>query len=208
MVRLRSFGKFSFRVTDSIVLLNTLVGTQNQVHHRGGDRLPEGYGCGTADRSSGQRPASACSTCRNTTTRSPPAHGPRWRPSSTSTSWNWSTCSSRPSLLRRRVQKAIDTRSAMEAVGDLNAFMRYQTAQEHVEDGRKRWRWRGDGDGDGSGLRHDDARHDPAGDEPAGSATASSPASGRPRLRFRPLGVSTSATWLPQSPIHARWCGR
>jgi membrane protease subunit (stomatin/prohibitin family) len=31
MVRLRSFGKFSFRVSDSAVLLNTLVGTQGKV---------------------------------------------------------------------------------------------------------------------------------------------------------------------------------
>ncbi|MDP7304684.1 MAG: SPFH domain-containing protein, partial [Pirellulaceae bacterium] len=30
MVRLRSFGKFSFRVTDSALLLNTLVGTQGK----------------------------------------------------------------------------------------------------------------------------------------------------------------------------------
>ncbi len=40
------------------------------------------------------------------------------------------------------VQKAIDARSAMGAVGDLNAFLRYQAANSLTEDGRDRGRLR------------------------------------------------------------------
>ena len=39
MVRLRSFGKYSLRVADSSVLINTLVGTQGKYTTEAGDRF-------------------------------------------------------------------------------------------------------------------------------------------------------------------------
>ena len=65
------------------------------------------------------------------------------------------------------VQQAIDARSSMGAVGDLNAFMKFQAAQsmaKMAQQGGGAARAR-DGHGHGRRLRDDDARHDPRRDD-------------------------------------------
>ena len=105
MVRLRSFGKYSFRVVDSPLLLEHAGRHAGQVHHRRGHVVPQGPDRRPADRSAGHAEDRACSTCRRSTTRSPRARGRRWPRSSPSTAWNWSTSSSTPSRRPRKSRR-------------------------------------------------------------------------------------------------------
>lgn len=127
MVRLRAFGKYSFRVVDSTLLLNTLVGTQGKyttdeatsflrdlVTSRLTDLL------GTIGKSLLDLPAKYDEV----------ASGTRAKVSEDFAKYGielvdfFITSITPP----EEVQKAIDTRSSMGAIGDLNAFMKYQAA--------------------------------------------------------------------------------
>jgi membrane protease subunit (stomatin/prohibitin family) len=128
MVRLRSFGKYSFRVVDSAVLLNTLVGTQGKytteeissflkdlVVARLADLL------GTLGMSVLDMPARYDEIAAGTRAKVGEEFG-KYGLELVDLFINAITPP-------EEVQKAIDARSAMGAVGDLNAFMKFQAAQ-------------------------------------------------------------------------------
>ncbi|MEE8451669.1 MAG: SPFH domain-containing protein [Thermoguttaceae bacterium] len=127
MVRLRSFGKYSFRVIDSGLLLNTLVGTQGKftteevtsflkdlIVSRLTDLL------GTLGTSLLDLPARYDEI----------AAGTRAKVAEDFAKYGLELADFFINAITppEEVQKAIDTRSAMGAVGDLNAFMKFQAA--------------------------------------------------------------------------------
>ena len=127
MVRLRSFGKFSFRVVDSTLLLNTLVGTQGKyttddvtsflkdlIVARLTDLL------GTLGTSLLDMPARYDEIGAGTRAKVAEEFG-KYGLELVDFFVNAITPP-------EEVQKAIDARSAMGAVGDLNAFMKFQAA--------------------------------------------------------------------------------
>lgn len=128
MVRLRSFGKYSFRVFDSPLLLNTLVGTQGKyttdeitaflkdlIVARLADLL------GNLQMSVLDLPGKYDELAAGTRAKVGEEFG-KYGLELVDFFINAITPP-------EEVQKAIDARSAMGAVGDLNAFMRFQAAQ-------------------------------------------------------------------------------
>lgn len=128
MVRLRSFGKYSFRVVDSAVLLNTLVGTQGKytteeitsflkdlIVSRLADLL------GTAKMSLLDLAAKYDEI----------SGGARAKVSEVFAKYGLELVDFFVNAITppEEVQKAIDARSSMGAVGDLNAYLKFQTAQ-------------------------------------------------------------------------------
>jgi membrane protease subunit (stomatin/prohibitin family) len=127
MVRLRSFGKYSFRVVDSALLINTLVGTQGKyttdevsdflkdlIVARLADLL------GTAGINLLDLPAKYDEIASGTRAKVGEEFG-KYGLELVDFFINAVTPP-------EEVQKAIDARSAMGAVGDLNAFMKFQAA--------------------------------------------------------------------------------
>ena len=127
MVRLRSFGKYSFRVVDSALLINTLVGTQGKyttdevsdflkdlIVARLADLL------GTAGISLLDLPAKYDEIASGTRAKVTEEFG-KYGLELVDFFINAVTPP-------EEVQKAIDARSAMGAVGDLNAFVKFQAA--------------------------------------------------------------------------------
>jgi membrane protease subunit (stomatin/prohibitin family) len=127
MVRLRSFGKYSFRVVDSPLLINMLVGTQGKyttdevatflkdlIVARLTDLL------GTLGTSLLDLPAKYDEI----------ASGTRAKVSEEFGKYGLELVDFFINAITppEEVQKAIDARSAMGAVGDLNAFMKFQAA--------------------------------------------------------------------------------
>ena len=127
MVRLRSFGKYSFRVADSEVLLNTLVGTQgkyttDEVTSYLRDlivaRLTDLLGTlniGILDLPSHYDEVAA---------------GTRAKVAEEFARYGLELADFFINAITppEEVQKAIDARSSMGAIGDLNAFMKFQAA--------------------------------------------------------------------------------
>ncbi len=128
IVRLRSFGKYSFRVIDSAVLLNTLVGTQGKyttddvtsflrdlIVSRMTDLL------GTLNISLLDLPARYDEV----------GSGTRAKVAEEFSKYGLELVDFFINAVTppEEVQKAIDQRSSMGAVGNLNAFMQYQAAQ-------------------------------------------------------------------------------
>lgn len=128
MVRLRSFGKFSFRVTDSIVLLNTLVGTQNKYTTEEVTAYLKDMVVARLTDLLGSAGFSLLDLPQH---YDEIAAGTRAKVAAEFDKYGLELVDLFISAITppEEVQKAIDTRSAMGAVGDLNAFMRYQTAQ-------------------------------------------------------------------------------
>lgn len=128
MVRLRSFGKYSFRVADSTVLLNTLVGTQGKyttaeatsfLRDLAVSRLTDLIGTlGISLLDLPARYDEIASATRAKVAEDFDKYGLELV--------DFFISAITPP---EEVQRAIDTRSSMGAVGDLNAFMKYQTAQ-------------------------------------------------------------------------------
>jgi membrane protease subunit (stomatin/prohibitin family) len=127
MVRLRSFGKFSFRIADATVLLNTLVGTQGKyttdevtaflkdlIVSRMTDVL------GTSNRSLLDLPSRFDEIGAATRVRVAEEFG-KYGLELVDFFINAITPP-------EEVQKAIDARSSMGAIGDLRAFTMYQAA--------------------------------------------------------------------------------
>ncbi len=127
MVRLRSFGKYSFRVVDSPLLINTLVGTQNRytteavasylkdlIVARLADLL------GTLKIGLLDLPAKYDEV----------AAGTRAKLAEEFAKYGLELVDFFINSITppEEVQKAIDARSSMGAVGDLNAYMRFQAA--------------------------------------------------------------------------------
>jgi len=128
MVRLRSFGKYSFRVRDSKLLLNTLVGTQgkyttDEAHSFLRDLVTSRLSdlLGTLKVSLLELPAKYDEL----------ASAARAKVSEDFAKYGLELVDFFINAITppEEVQKAIDTRSSMGAVGDLNAFMKYQAAQ-------------------------------------------------------------------------------
>lgn len=128
MVRLRSFGKYSFRLVDSALLLNTLVGTQGKyttdevtsflrdlIVSRLTDLL------GTLKISMLDLPSRYDEVASATRAKVSEEFGKYGLELS-----DFFISAITPP---EEVQKAIDSRSAMGAVGSLDAFMKYQAAQ-------------------------------------------------------------------------------
>jgi membrane protease subunit (stomatin/prohibitin family) len=128
MVRLRSFGKFSFRAVDSAVLLNTLVGTQGKftteeitaylrdlIVSRLADLLGS-LGVSLLDLPAKFEELSSAT---------------RVKVSEDFAKYGLELVDLFINAITppEDVQKAIDARSSMGAVGDLNAYMKYQAAQ-------------------------------------------------------------------------------
>jgi len=127
MVRLRSFGKYSFRVSDSQLLINTLIGTQGKystdeatsylrdmIVSRLADLM------GTLGISMLDLPAKYDEIAAGTRAKVAEEFG-KYGLELVDFFINAITPP-------EEVQKAIDARSAMGAVGDLNAFMKFQAA--------------------------------------------------------------------------------
>lgn len=127
MVRLRSFGKYSFRVVDSEVLLNSLVGTQGKyttdevasfLRDLAVSRLAEMLGTikiGVLDLPGHYDELAA---------------GTRVKVSEDFAKYGLELADFFINAITppEEVQKAIDARSSMGAIGDLNAFMKFQAA--------------------------------------------------------------------------------
>lgn len=128
MVRLRSFGKYSFRVVDAPLLLNTLVGTQGKftteevtsfLRDMIVSRLTDLLGTlGTSLLDLPARYDEVGSATRAKVAEEFDKYGLELV--------DFFISAITPP---EEVQKAIDARSAMGAVGDLNAFMKFQAAQ-------------------------------------------------------------------------------
>jgi len=154
MVRLRSFGKYSFRVTDSDVLLNTLVGSQgkyttDEVTSYLRDlivaRLTDLLGTlniGILDLPSRYDEVAA---------------GTRAKVAEEFAKYGLELADFFINAITppEEVQKAIDARSSMGAIGDLNAFMKFQAAnsmQKMAEQGGESGGAMGMGMGAGFGM--------------------------------------------------------
>jgi membrane protease subunit (stomatin/prohibitin family) len=127
MVRLRGFGKYSFRVKDSSLLVNTLVGTQGKYTTDAAtsffrdlivSRLADVLG--TAKNSMLDLPGQYDELAGETKTKVVEEFG-KYGLELVDFFINAITPP-------EEVQKAIDARSSMGAVGDLNAFMKFQAA--------------------------------------------------------------------------------
>lgn len=128
MVRLRSFGKYSFRVVDSTLLINTLVGTQGKY---------------TTDEATAYlrdlivaRLADLLGTLKIGLLDLPARYdelsaGTRAKVGEEFAKYGLELVDFFVNAITppEEVQKAIDARSAMGAVGDLNAFLKFQAAQ-------------------------------------------------------------------------------
>ena len=128
MVRLRAFGKYSFRCVDAPLLVNTLVGTQGRYTT---DQVTQQLRDGIV-----ARLADVLGTLRIGMLELPArydevASAVRLRVAEDFARYGLELVDFFISAITppEEVQKAIDARSAMGAVGDLNAFMKFQTAQ-------------------------------------------------------------------------------
>ena len=110
------------------------------------------------------------------------------------------------------VQKAIDTRSSMGVVGDLNAYMKFQAAQsmskmaERGGDGGAM----GMGFGAGMGMMMPQMMREAmqTGGAAGGPAAPGAAAPSRPAAGTRPQVCSTSPSWHAPPPIPKRSCGK
>lgn len=128
MVRLRSFGKYSIRVRDAKLLVNTLVGTQgkfttDEVHSFLRDLVTSRLTdlLGTLKFSLLELPAKYDEV----------ASGARAKVTEDFAKYGLELVDFFINAITppEEVQQAIDARSSMGAVGDLNAFMKFQAAQ-------------------------------------------------------------------------------
>lgn len=205
MVRLRSFGKYSFRVRDAEVLVNTLVGTQGKytteevtaflkdlVVARLTDLL------GTLQMSLLDLPAKYDEI----------ASGTRAKVALDFTKYGLELTDFFINAITPpdEVQRMIDTRSGMAAVGDLNSFLKYQMAQsltKMAEKGGEASGAMGMGYGAGFGMMMPGMMQQ-AMREAAGAPTPS----GMPLSQSAPVGAmvvppATAATapGIPEPPV-------
>ncbi len=128
MVRLRAFGKYSFRVSDSALLVNTLVGSQGKYTTETATAYLKDLICarltdllGTLGIGLLDLPSKYDEV----------ASAVRAKVADEFQQYGLSLVDLFINAITppEEVQKAIDARSAMGALGDLNAYLRYQTAQ-------------------------------------------------------------------------------
>jgi membrane protease subunit (stomatin/prohibitin family) len=128
MVRLRSFGKYSLRVVDSSVLLNTLVGTQGKYTT---DEVTSFLRDLIVSRMADMLGAAGMSLLDMPTHYEQIASGTRAKVTADFAKYGLELVDFFINAITPpdEVQQAIDARSSMGAVGDLNAFMKFQAAQ-------------------------------------------------------------------------------
>jgi len=128
MVRLRSFGKFSFRVTDAKLLLNTLVGTQGKYTT---DDIQSFLRDLVTSRLSDLMGTLKIGLLDMPAKYDEIASGARAKVAEDFGKYGLELVDFFINAITppEEVQKAIDARSSMGAVGDLNAFMKFQAAQ-------------------------------------------------------------------------------
>ncbi|HVC98331.1 MAG TPA: SPFH domain-containing protein, partial [Pirellulales bacterium] len=128
MVRLRSFGKFSFRVADAKLLLNTLVGTQGKFTT---DDIQSFLRDLVTSRLSDLMGTLKIGLLDMPAKYDEIASGARAKVAEDFGKYGLELVDFFINAITppEEVQKAIDARSAMGAVGDLNAFMKFQAAQ-------------------------------------------------------------------------------
>ncbi len=128
MVRLRSFGKYSLRVVDSSVLLNTLVGTQGNYTT---DEVTSFLRDLVVSRLADLLGAAGLSLLDMPTHYEQIASGTRAKVAADFAKYGLELVDFFINAITPpdEVQQAIDARSSMGAVGDLNAFMKFQAAQ-------------------------------------------------------------------------------
>jgi membrane protease subunit (stomatin/prohibitin family) len=128
MVRLRSFGKYSFRVADSPLLLNTLVGTQGKYTTEEVTSYQRDLIVSRLTDMLGQ---TGISLLELPARYDEIASGARAKVAEDFAKYGLELVDLFVSAITppEEVQKAIDTRSSMGVVGDLNAYMKFQAAQ-------------------------------------------------------------------------------
>jgi membrane protease subunit (stomatin/prohibitin family) len=128
MVRLRSFGKYSLRVVDSSILLNTLVGTQGKYTT---DEVTSFLRDLIVSRMADMLGAAGMSLLDMPTHYEQIASGTRAKVTADFAKYGLELVDFFINAITPpdEVQQAIDARSSMGAVGDLNAFMKFQAAQ-------------------------------------------------------------------------------
>jgi membrane protease subunit (stomatin/prohibitin family) len=128
MVRLRSFGKYSFRVADSALLLNTLVGTQGKYTTEEVTSYQRDLIVSRLTDMLGQ---TGISLLELPARYDEIASGARAKVAEDFAKYGLELVDLFVSAITppEEVQKAIDTRSSMGVVGDLNAYMKFQAAQ-------------------------------------------------------------------------------
>ncbi|MCH8042196.1 MAG: SPFH domain-containing protein, partial [Planctomycetes bacterium] len=127
MVRLRSFGKYSFRIVDSSLLLNTLVGTQGKYTT---DEISSYLKDMIVARLTDLLGTLGISILDLPAKYDEVAAGTRAKVSDEFGKYGLELVDFFINAITppEEVQKAIDTRSSMGAIGDLNAFMKFQAA--------------------------------------------------------------------------------
>jgi membrane protease subunit (stomatin/prohibitin family) len=128
MVRLRSFGKYSFRVADSALLLNTLVGTQGKYTTEDVTSYQKDLIVSRLTDMLGQ---TGVSLLELPSRYDEIASATRAKVAEEFAKYGLELVDLFINAITppEEVQKAIDTRSSMGVVGDLNAFMKFQAAQ-------------------------------------------------------------------------------
>ncbi len=128
MVRLRSFGKYSLRVADSGVLINTLVGTQGKYTT---DQVCEFLRDLIVSRLADVLGSTGMSLLDMPTHYEQIASGSKAKVAADFAKYGLELVDFFINAITPpdEVQQAIDARSSMGAVGDLNAFMKFQAAQ-------------------------------------------------------------------------------
>ncbi len=128
MVRLRSFGKYSFRVADSALLINTLVGTQGKYTT---DEVTSFQKDLIVSRLTDMLGQANLSLLELPSRYEAIASGARAKVAEEFAKYGLELVDLFVNAITppEEVQKAIDARSSMGVVGDLNAFMKFQAAQ-------------------------------------------------------------------------------
>ena len=127
MVRLRSFGKFSYRIQDSSLLLNTLVGTQGKFTT---DEVTSFLKDQIVSRMTDLLGSSGISMLDLPSKFDEIAAGTRIKVADDFAKYGLELADFFINAITppEEVQKAIDARSSMGAIGDLRAFTMYQAA--------------------------------------------------------------------------------
>ncbi|MEX2142685.1 MAG: SPFH domain-containing protein [Pirellulales bacterium] len=128
MVRLRSFGKYSFRVADSALLINTLVGTQGKYTT---DEVTSFQKDLIVSRLTDMLGQAGLSLLELPSRYEAIASGTRAKVAEEFAKYGLELVDLFVNAITppEEVQKAIDARSSMGVVGDLNAFMKFQAAR-------------------------------------------------------------------------------
>ncbi|MCS7304412.1 MAG: SPFH domain-containing protein [Thermoguttaceae bacterium] len=128
MIRLRAFGKYSFRCVDGPLLVNTLVGTQGRYTT---EQVTQQLRDGIVARLADVLGTLGIGMLELPARYDEVASAVRLRVAEDFARYGLELVDFFINAITppEEVQKAIDARSAMGAVGDLNAFMKFQTAQ-------------------------------------------------------------------------------